>query len=181
MKFGILTSLLVVGIASATSSIPANSRMGQDILSKARLLNNDNNNNNNGMIWAANYSLRFEQCVTSNEYYGGYFGGNQNQNNDNRAGYNGLYQQRLVHFKLCPTGKCGSGCSGGADYVVDMNEYLQTYLDYKTDIEEAECEAARANCDCENANDDQASRHQLIICIFVLKHAVVWISLLLFV
>lgn len=161
MKLAITTTLLVVGVASATSSIPASSRMGQSILTKARLLNNDNNNNNNGMIWAANYSLRFEQCITTHEYYGGYFGGNQDQNNDNRAGYNGLYQQRLVHFKLCPTGKCGSGCSGGADYVVDMNEFIGTYLEYKTEIEEAECEAARANCNCENANDDQASEHQL--------------------
>jgi hypothetical protein len=164
MKLAITTSLLAVGIASATSSIPANSRMGQSLLTKARLLNNDNNNNNNnnGMIWAADYSLRFEQCVTTHEYYGGYFGGNQNQKNDNRAGYNGLYQQRLVHFKLCPTAKCGSGCSGGADYVVDMDEFTRTYVDYRTEIEEAECEAARASCNCEGANDDQASPRSLI-------------------
>jgi hypothetical protein len=168
MKLTITAPLLVVGIATASpsSSIPAHSRMGQSIMTKARLLNNDNNNNNNnnnGMIWAANYSLRFEQCVTTHEYYGGYFGGNQNQNNNqnnnnqNRAGYNGLYQQRLVHFKLCPTDKCGSGCSGGADYVVDMNEFVGTYLEYKTEVEEAECETARANCNCEDANDDQVS------------------------
>ena len=62
-----------------TSDIPANSKMGSRLLSKARILNNNNNNNNNNqngdITWISGYSLKFEKCATSNDYYGGYFGG----------------------------------------------------------------------------------------------------------
>lgn len=131
----------------------------------ARRVNNDNNNQQaDNTSWMVDYSLKFDKCATTNEYYGGYFGGNnngrQNQNNNNnggnnnRNGYNGLYEQRLVHFKLCPTSTCGKGCAGGADYVVDMNEYVTTYFEYKAELLRARCETAKANCVCDNAADD---------------------------
>ncbi|KAL7475538.1 hypothetical protein ACHAW6_001449 [Cyclotella cf. meneghiniana] len=145
-----------------TSDIPANSKMGSRLLSKARVLNNNNNNNNqNGDItWISGYSLKFEKCATSNDYYGGYFGGNGNNNNNNknqnnRNGYNGMYQQRLVHFKLCPSSSCSS-CEGGADYVIDMNEYVNAYMESKLEAQEYNCERVRENCYCDDANDDQA-------------------------
>jgi hypothetical protein len=31
-----------------------------------------------------------------------------------------MYEQRLVHFKLCPSSSCSSGCSKGGDYVIDL-------------------------------------------------------------
>jgi hypothetical protein len=119
------------------------------------------------MSWVANYSLKFDKCATTNEYYGGYFGGNNNGqnnqqqnnnngNNNNRNGYNGLYEQRLVHFKLCPANTCNKGCTGGADYVVDMNEYVTTYFEYKAELLRAQCETAKANCVCDNADGDNA-------------------------
>lgn len=158
MKLAIAT--LLVGTAAATSSsIRATSKVGKNLISKARRLDGGNDN----MSWVANYSLRFEKCATSTDYYGGYFGGNQdnNDNNDNqRYNYNGVYEQRLVHFKLCPTESCGSGCSGGADYVIDMNEFVQAYMEYKVEAQEAECESVAANCYCENANDDEACEVQ---------------------
>lgn len=56
-----------------------------------------------------------------------YFGGNNNKNNnnknnnknENRNGYGGMYEQRLVHFKLCPLNSCSS-CDKGGDYVIDL-------------------------------------------------------------
>lgn len=116
------------------------------------------------MQWAADYSLHFEKCATTTDYYGGYFGGNQDNNNgdnNNRNNYNGLYEQRLVHFKLCPSDSCSSnGCSGGADYVIDMNVYVEAYLNYQLEAQEAQCESVANNCDCENANDDDACEAQ---------------------
>lgn len=165
MKF--IASLLVVVASAAEASIdassdiiPANSAIGQRLLSVSRRLEN---NQDGDMSWASSYSLKFDKCATTNEYYGGYFGGNgnnnnnqqQNNNNGNRNGYNGLYEQRLVHFKLCPTDTCSKGCSGGGDYVVDMNEYVRAYFEYKQQLVEAQCESVKENCDCENANDDQ--------------------------
>jgi hypothetical protein len=87
------------------------------------------------------------QCLTGN--------GQNNNKNNNRNGYNGMYQQRLVHFKLCPSSSCSS-CEGGADYVIDMNEYVNAYLESKMEAQEYNCERVRENCYCEDANDDEA-------------------------
>lgn len=153
---------LLVGTAAATSSMRANSAVGQKVMTKARRLDGGDTN----MSWAADYSLRFEKCATTTDYYGGYFGGNQDNNNDNnnnRNNYNGLYEQRLVHFKLCPSDTCGNGCKGGADYVIDMNEFVEAYLQYQVEAQEAQCESVAANCYCENANDDDACEAQCYI------------------
>lgn len=156
MKLSI-ASLLVVGATASSSSIRANSKTGQKMLSSARRLDGGDDN----MSWAANYSLRFEKCATTNDYYGGYFGGNQNnENNNNQANYNGLYQQRLVHFKLCPSDSCSSGCSGGGDYVMDMNEFVMAYMEYKQEAQEAQCESVANSCYCEDANDDEVCQSQ---------------------
>ena len=89
---------------------------------------------------------------------GGYFGGEEGGND--RQNFNGMYKQRLVHFKLCPTGYCGSSCANGADYVVDMGLFVQTYLQSKMEAQEYDCEMVRENCNCENANDDEACEQQ---------------------
>ena len=148
-------SALLVGTAAATSAtIRADSKVGKKLLHRARRLDGDDAE----MSWATGYSLKFEQCVTTTDYYGGYFGGNQDNNNDNNNNYNGVYEQRLVHFKLCPTDACGSGsCDGGASYVLDMNVFVQAYMEWKVEADEQECEYVAANCYCENANDDDVS------------------------
>mmetsp|Transcript_49400 Transcript_49400/g.105003 ORF Transcript_49400/g.105003 Transcript_49400/m.105003 type:complete len:414 (-) Transcript_49400:137-1378(-) len=157
MKLAI-SALLLCTATATSSSIGANSKMGKNLLSKARRLDGGNDD----MSWAGSYSLRFEKCATSADYYGGYFGGNQDGDEDNRYYYNGMYQQRLVHFKLCPTESCGSGCTGG-EYVIDMNQFVQAYMEYKVEAEEAECESVAENCYCENANDDEACEMQCYI------------------
>ena len=76
MKFLAALSLVSAATASMqidTSDIAASSKMGGRLLSKARALNN--NNNNQDITWISGYSLKFEKCATSNDYYGGYFGG----------------------------------------------------------------------------------------------------------
>ena len=159
LSVGTATAAAPVAIDASSASIPSDSAMGQRLLSKARRLENNNNNNNNVMTWGSGFSLKFENCATTSEYYGGYFGGQQQQggNNNHRANYTGLYEQRLVHFKLCPTNTCGKGCSGGGDYVIDMNEYVRTYVEYQQELMQAKCEAVREACDCEDASDDEVS------------------------
>ena len=78
MKLATAFLLSAAGVASAgksvevpTNDIAASSPLGNRILSAARLLENNNNNNNN-FSWISGYSIRFEKCATSDEYYGGY-------------------------------------------------------------------------------------------------------------
>lgn len=71
-----------------------------------------------------------------------------------------MYKQRLIHFKLCPTGSCDSKCTYGADYVVDMGVFVEAYIESKLDAQEYNCEMVRENCYCDNANDDEACEYQ---------------------
>ena len=141
---------------SSTEDIAANSKLGSMIMSKARQLNNNNNNNNYDMTWVSGYSIKFQQCTATDNYYGGYFGGNgnNNENNNNKNNYNGMYEQRLVHFKLCPSSSCSNNCEGGADYVVDMAEFVNAYVESKLTAQEYNCERVRENCYCENNNNN---------------------------
>jgi len=156
-QFGVLSSVLAA--ASATMEVPtrdiaASSQLGARILSHARKLGDNDN-----FSWVAGYSLKFEKCATSDEYYGGYFGGEEGGGNG-RQNYNGMYKQRLIHFKLCPTESCSSGCSNGADYVIDMNVYVEAYIQSKLEAQEYNCEMVQENCNCENANDEERCEYQ---------------------
>jgi len=79
----------------------------------------------------------------------GYYYANQGEN---REQYQGMYQQRLVHFKLCPSDSCRS-CTNGADYVVELNEFIDAMMEAKLTAQEYNCERVRENCWCENANN----------------------------
>jgi len=140
-----------MGLAAASASkpvelpdaaIPATSKLGSRILSASRKLDN-----NDDFTWVAGYSIQFVKCATSDDYYGGYFGGEENGggDNNNRQYYNGMYKQRLVHYKLCPTGYCDT-CENGADYVIDMNVFVEAFIESKLDAQEYNCEMARENC-----------------------------------
>ena len=159
MMFKTVAFLSAVSAASAggvrsvpTSDIKASSKLGGRILSQARQLDGDN------FSWIAGYSLKFEKCATSDEYYGGMYGGEENNGNQ-QGGYMGMYKQRLVHFKLCPSGNSGS-CSNGADYVIAMPLFVEAYIESKMDAQEYNCEMVAENCYCENANDDEACERQ---------------------
>ena len=124
MNFSALTFLSAITAAVAApqelsidSSISASSPIGRSLLSKARSLEGNQN-----FGWVSGYSIRFEKCASSTDYYASqYFGGNGNNNNGgNQNGYGGMYEQRLVHFKLCPSDSCSSSCGKGGDYVIDM-------------------------------------------------------------
>ena len=160
MKLSIAT--ILVGSAAATS-IRATSKAGSKLLSNARRLNGDGD-----MTWVANYSLKFEKCATTTDYYGGQFDGNNNNNNyqqqQQQQWQGGMYERKVVHFKLCPTDTCGSGCSGGADYVVDMDEFVGSYLEYKMELQEQECETAKENSGCENYDDEEVRR--ILLCLY---------------
>lgn len=56
----------------------------------------------------------------------------------------------LVHFKLCPSSSCSSSCAKGADYVVDMNEFVNAYVESKLSVQEYNCE--RKSCGIFHSN-----------------------------
>ena len=86
MKF--IASLFFAASATAMEldterDIPATSALGSRILSKSRMLEG---NDQGYTSWVAGYSIKFDRCVSSANYYGGYFA--NNQNGDNADGEN---------------------------------------------------------------------------------------------
>ena len=49
-------------IASVDSGLPADSKLGMELLSKARLLEEEEANDEVDITWVAGYSLKFQGC-----------------------------------------------------------------------------------------------------------------------
>jgi len=92
------------------------------------------------------------------QYNGNNANGNSYYNNEQRYDYQGMYQQKLVHFKLCPSDSCRR-CKNGADYVVDLNDFVDAILEAQMTQQEYMCEHVRENCYCENANSQQQCQY----------------------
>lgn len=150
-------SALLAATCSATA-IPASSRLGSSLLSKARLLNDNNNNDGDyDFTWVSDYSIRFDSCHTTLEFRAD--GGGSADEEDGAP----TESMRLVHFKLCPSNTCDSSCTNGADYLVEMREFVESYLEFQMTQQEYNCEKVQENCDCENANDDENCLRQCYV------------------
>lgn len=176
--------------------IKAESKVGSSVLSKARRLDGGDD----AFTWIAGYSLKFQSCVSYQDYYGGngnynngdgnnggnynyngnangqydgqynannqdgqyqYGNGNyngENGNDNNGNDNNGMYNQQLVRFKLCPSDSCFR-CKNGAEYVVELNDFVNSYLEAQMTAQEYECEVVRENCYCENAYSEETCEY----------------------
>jgi len=130
-------------------SIASTTKLGQKILSKARKL--DEAEEEVDITWMTGYDLKFQGCYETSSW--------------NAEGGNGddevkVMTKRLVRFRLCPSNYCSgdsaSGCSSGyGDYLVDLNQFLDTWSEAKMEKEEYDCEQVREACGCgENDQDD---------------------------
>lgn len=143
--------LFVFSLASAAlADIPVDSKLGHRLLSKARLLND----NNNAYTWVSNYSIKFHSCHTTLEFRADGGSGDGQQDEEPTE------SMRLVHFTLCPTDSCHAGCHNGADYLVEMREFVESYLEFQMDQQEYNCEQVKENCYCDNYNDDEVCLSQ---------------------
>lgn len=155
----LLTASTAVSAGKSAVEVPladvsVTSKFGEKIMSQARRLDN---NNQNVDTWVANYSLVFQKCAVSSEYFA--FEGQGGNQNRNQGGYFMQGQQKLIHFKLCPTSNCGS-CKNGADYAVPMDVYLEMYFKAQMEAQEYNCQVTKENCYCQNYNDDQTCLSQ---------------------
>jgi len=153
MKFSATLLSTLAAVASATKSIElpstvaANSKLGQNILSNARKL--ENANEEQDMAWIVDYSIKFQGCHHITQW------------NDEADGQDDvrIATKRLVRFRLCPTAYCDDSSSGGCDsgygdYIIDMNMYMEAYLQDLEELHEWTCQNYEQNiCDCEDGDD----------------------------
>lgn len=129
------------------SSIKAESKMGSELLSKARRLDNANLD----YTFIGGYSLKFQGCHHINQW---------NEYADDEEDVR-IMTKRLIRFRLCPTDMCQdsktAGCSSHyGDYVVDLNTFVLAYLEADAYEKEALCEAYQQTCEnnCGGNDDD---------------------------
>ena len=146
----------LVASATAKSFIPsgdikANTRVGKKLLSRALEQNQNGQNGNwDDNTWMADYKIKYLGCsslIQINREAGG---------EDDPM----LYTQNLVKFALVPEGESCTSSKGDAQYVVNMEEFIDAYTEMKMEAQEQACENIRENCYCENANDDEACENQ---------------------
>ena len=149
MKF--LVALMSVAAATASmpiygtpmKSVKADSKMGQKLLSQARKLEQ---NDEIDFTWVADFSLKFQGCHHVSQW---------NDEADDEEDVR-IQTKRLVRFRLCPSNDCSAdnagGCNSGyGDYIIDMNIYLEAYMEAVNDYNEYKCEYIKENvCDCED-------------------------------
>ena len=155
MNFRAIFSLATVGSVAAVrsfvtpgASVSASSAAGRRLLSKARRLDQDEYD----FTWAADYALQFHSCHNTFEFRPD-GGGASNDEADGAP----TEVNRMVLFKLCPADKCGGSCKGG-EYLVEMREFVESYLDSKESAREYACEQVKENCSCDDddaVNDDE--------------------------
>jgi hypothetical protein len=150
-----LTLLSLIGSTAATGSISATSNIGQNILSKARRLEE----NQVDYTWVANMSLKFQGCYHTQQW------------NDEANGEDDLRisTAKLVRFRLCPTSSCSisdaGGCSAGyGDYIIDMETYLAAYLEAVQQDQEYNCKYEEQYGDCACDKDGQGDDFNEEIC-----------------
>ena len=151
MKFLVALSALV-STAAAMSDISATSAMGRNLLSKARKVE-ENNNEEFENTWVAGYSIKFQGCHHIKQW-------NNEADDDEDVR---IETQRLIRFRLCPTGSCSAtkaaGCTSGyGDYIIDMDTFMESYWEAKREETEYNCEYYLNNvCNCQddgNQGDD---------------------------
>lgn len=127
--------------------IPANSRLGSSLLSKARRVEDGDGSGDEDYSWVAGYSLKFNSCHSINAF--GDEGAGGAEEGGSPAGV-----QHLVNFQLCPSDTSCSACKRGGEYIVQMREFVESYVEIKQELLEAQCEAVEENCNCDYYGGD---------------------------
>ena len=94
------------------------------------------------------YSLKFEKCQFVKSY---------SQDLAEEGADSILATDRFVVFRLCP-GSCKSCNSNYGEYVVDMETYLESTVEYFSTAQEEYCEECQETCNYQG--DDNANQNQ---------------------
>mmetsp|Transcript_9900 Transcript_9900/g.11582 ORF Transcript_9900/g.11582 Transcript_9900/m.11582 type:complete len:368 (-) Transcript_9900:276-1379(-) len=123
--------------------IPAESKLGNNILSKARRVA-DAEEEEADYTWIANYSIKFKSSHSIDV-----FGGEGAEESSSPAGV-----EHLATFQLCPNDSKCSSCSKSGEYVMKLRDFVEAYAEMKKELSEAACEAVENDCNCDYYDDE---------------------------
>jgi hypothetical protein len=129
-------------------NIKADSELGSKLMANARRVEE---NADVDFTYVAGYSIKFQGCHSIQQW------------NDEADGEEDvrIATKRLVRFRLCPTDSCttanAGGCNSGyGEYIIDMNIFLQAYMQSVETYNEYRCEYLQQMvCAC---NDDDGNQ-----------------------
>jgi len=124
--------------------IPAESKLGNRILSKARRVEEGDEED---FTWVAGYAIKFKSCHSVDV-----FGGEGAEESNSPVGV-----QHLVRFQLCPNDNSCKSCSKAGEYVIKLRDFVENYVNMKKELSEAACDAVENNCNCEYYYGDDDS------------------------
>ena len=162
-----IIALIVSAAAAAAASndvtpngdIAANSALGMRILRQAQVVKptrqldqveEEEQQEERDVTFIANYSIRYLGCSTLLQVAAG-----ETNNNKNNEAESMLYPSHLARFALCPTsGNCGM-CQDGGEYVMNMETFVDAFIEARLTEKEYACESVRESCDCEGTDDEE--------------------------
>jgi hypothetical protein len=122
----------------SAAALKVDSPAGQALLAQSRNLEQ------NAYSWIMDYSMVFQSCHMVHQ-----FAGEDGGEDGNTVSY-----MNLVKYKLCPSKKCKYGCKG-AEYVTDMDSFVDAYTEWQMNDKEYKCEQQREKCGCDDYYGDE--------------------------
>jgi len=138
-----------LSVASAVE-LSTDSVAGRNLMQSARKL--EENDNDVDYSFLSAYAIKFQGCHHVQQWNDEAEGGDEN---DVR-----IKTKRLARFRLCPSDSCNSDKSAGCsakfgDYVVDLNTFMESYMQVLEADQATLCYSAKADCknNCGDDND----------------------------
>jgi len=136
-----LLLLLICLPTDASTFFTADSKIGKNLLSNAINIKRGSHETRrleDAFVenYVAQYSIIYEGC-----------------HNDTSWGEDNYRMVGLARFKLCPSENCtSSGCASeyAGEYVVELQTFVDSYLESKMEAKEYECEMMRETCGCDD-------------------------------
>lgn len=143
-----LTFSFLAGVAAAASPFAAKSKntaksaFASKLVGSARRLND--NDNDEYEVDISGYSVKFDKCQFIKTY--------DDELGEDEDSETVLATKRFVIFKLCPNNSCSSCNYNYGEYMVDLETYVQSTVEYMQEIQEDMCQA----CDECGADEEEA-------------------------
>ena len=163
LSLALIVAAITGAVSTSVGQITANSKLGLQLLNKARQLEGENGEGGEGegegdgqaaaadydFTWMEGYSLKFLGCLHVAQW-------NAAAEDDDDVR---IQTKRYVRFRLCPQKKCSFktavGCTSAfGDYVVDMSTFVEYYIENQQEVIEEQCASRASSCGCEGGEGD---------------------------
>uniref|UniRef100_A0A7S2SD42 Uncharacterized protein n=1 Tax=Eucampia antarctica TaxID=49252 RepID=A0A7S2SD42_9STRA len=156
-----LTTVLLAALAASSFAFPfkaaqsannGKAEMMSNLMSKATPTKNSqirrlDDGDDEYEVDLSGYTLKFMKCQFVKAYDDDLA---QEEDIDTVLG-----TKRFVIFRLCPEGSCNNCISGYGEYLAPMDDYLEAVVEYRTDEQEAYCEACEETCEAEEEDAEE--------------------------